>query len=326
LIGPQQLPWLERLEDELDNFRAALRWTLDAGAPAVALRTAGALWMFWWTHSHYREGRRWLEEALAQAETDGATTPRARAKALNALGLLLQSLGATAASEPVFSESLALFRQAGDAWWEAEVLINLAVSTHHEGQYDRARQLLEQSLGIGPDAGASWLQGRAIHNLGAVAMSQGHFEQAESFIRQSQALMDPAAKTMLRLRNTLLLGILHRAQGDYPAAAGLLRQTVALATVFRDQDTVADCLEEGAFVAAAQGQAARTARLGGAAEGARQETGQRRSPVEQQEFADNLAPARALLSPDAWEQAWAAGLALSSDAAVALLLRGGPDG
>ncbi|HEX6608320.1 MAG TPA: AAA family ATPase, partial [Chloroflexia bacterium] len=65
LLGPQHLAWMNRLEDEHDNIRAALRWALDTGAVGVALRLAGALWLFWWTHVHYREGRQWLEAVLA---------------------------------------------------------------------------------------------------------------------------------------------------------------------------------------------------------------------------------------------------------------------
>jgi predicted ATPase/DNA-binding SARP family transcriptional activator len=47
LLGPQQREWVERLESERDNIRAALSWALDAGEPEVGLRMGSSLWRFW---------------------------------------------------------------------------------------------------------------------------------------------------------------------------------------------------------------------------------------------------------------------------------------
>ena len=64
LRGPHQLEWLDRLEPEHDNMRAALTWALERKEVELALRLGGALWWFWWMRGHNSEGRRWLEEAL----------------------------------------------------------------------------------------------------------------------------------------------------------------------------------------------------------------------------------------------------------------------
>ena len=79
LKGANQLGWLERLETEHDNMRAALSWALERKEAELALRLGGALWRFWWMHDHYSEGRRWLEEAL---EIEGQGSPESRAMAL----------------------------------------------------------------------------------------------------------------------------------------------------------------------------------------------------------------------------------------------------
>src|ERR687894_2385677 len=65
LKGPDQLEWLERLEAEHDNMRAALSWASERKEVEVALRLGGSLWWFWWMRGYYSEGRRWLQEALA---------------------------------------------------------------------------------------------------------------------------------------------------------------------------------------------------------------------------------------------------------------------
>ena len=83
LRGPDQLQWLERLEAEHDNMRAALSWALERKEVEVALRLGGALWWFWWMRGYHSEGRRWLEEALA---IEGRGSPEVRAMALAGVG------------------------------------------------------------------------------------------------------------------------------------------------------------------------------------------------------------------------------------------------
>ena len=47
LLGPQQREWLERLDAERDNIRAALTWAVETGEAEVGLRIGSALWRFW---------------------------------------------------------------------------------------------------------------------------------------------------------------------------------------------------------------------------------------------------------------------------------------
>jgi predicted ATPase len=81
LFGPQEVEWWNRLEEEHDNARAALSWSLEGADPELGLRLAGALRLFWLSRGYYGEGRRWLEEALAW---DGGVSVMARVKALGA--------------------------------------------------------------------------------------------------------------------------------------------------------------------------------------------------------------------------------------------------
>jgi predicted ATPase/class 3 adenylate cyclase len=90
LRGPDQLEWLERLEAEHDNMRAALSWALEHKQVELALRLGSALWWFWWMRGHNSEGRRWLEQALAM---DGRGSPEVRAIALAGAGALASEQG-----------------------------------------------------------------------------------------------------------------------------------------------------------------------------------------------------------------------------------------
>ena len=69
--------WLDRLESEHDNLRAALQWMLDQGETALGIRLAGALGHFWSLRGYVSEGRMWLRRALAG--NDAVTADRARA-------------------------------------------------------------------------------------------------------------------------------------------------------------------------------------------------------------------------------------------------------
>src|SRR5205823_4482383 len=88
LGGPQQTAWLEQLEREHDNLRAALQWTVEQRetqhSMEMALRLGGALRLFWWGHGHWSEGRSFLERALAGGASfaDPRIDPSVRAKAL----------------------------------------------------------------------------------------------------------------------------------------------------------------------------------------------------------------------------------------------------
>src|SRR6266849_6515090 len=118
LGGPQQAAWLERLEREHDNLRAALQWSLEPAGDEeagqrreIALRLAGALHMFWWTHAHWSEGRTFLERVLAASAGAAAS---ARAKALYAAANLSFVQSNYERAEVLSSESLALYRELED--------------------------------------------------------------------------------------------------------------------------------------------------------------------------------------------------------------------
>src|SRR5215213_6950778 len=90
LKGANQRQWLERLEAENDNMRAALSWASQRDEAGVAMRLGGALWRFWSVRGYYSEGRRWLEAALAM---DGRVSPGSRAMALAGAGSLASVQG-----------------------------------------------------------------------------------------------------------------------------------------------------------------------------------------------------------------------------------------
>ena len=64
LVGPAQAEWLDRVRDDLENYRAALRWLIERGRPAEASSIAWGLEYFWLIRGHAAEGLQWYQEIL----------------------------------------------------------------------------------------------------------------------------------------------------------------------------------------------------------------------------------------------------------------------
>ena len=103
LVGAEQAAWLDRLEMEHDNLRAALMWSMESGEMEAALRLVGAAWRFWSVRGHFKEGNRWLEAVLKRSKN---ASKAFRAKALNAAGYLATSRGDYATARSFLEESL----------------------------------------------------------------------------------------------------------------------------------------------------------------------------------------------------------------------------
>lgn len=104
--------WLDRLETEHDNLRAALRWAEERGEAETGLRLGGVLWRFWLVRGHLSEGRERLAGLLALART--STGMEARAEVLTGVGTLAQNQGDYVAALSLHQESLSLRRELGD--------------------------------------------------------------------------------------------------------------------------------------------------------------------------------------------------------------------
>src|SRR5215203_4243609 len=102
LIGSHLADWLNRLEADHDNLRAALDWLAHSAEPEAFLRLARSLSLFWLFRGPYEEGRAWLEKALPR---DGETSPLPRRDALFGLGLLAVNQDDIARAESCFGES-----------------------------------------------------------------------------------------------------------------------------------------------------------------------------------------------------------------------------
>jgi predicted ATPase/class 3 adenylate cyclase/Tfp pilus assembly protein PilF len=254
LSGPSHGHWLNRLECDHDNFRAALRFT-QPESPEVLLRLAGALSRFWHGRCYLREGRGWLEMALRL----GPSAPdSARVKALHGLGLLsyacgdytasqanhaqdlalrrtlqdtrgiaraLSNLGIIAAeqedfasAQTMFADSLEQYRLLNDEVSAAHMLQNLGGIAVLQQDYAPAEALLQEALGLYRHLQDQLGAASALHNLGDLFLRQGRLEQAKPYFRDSLAAQKMVGNTQ-RIASTLThLGEIAGIEGDNESA------------------------------------------------------------------------------------------------------------
>jgi predicted ATPase/DNA-binding CsgD family transcriptional regulator len=354
LWGSDAVAWLDRLEIEHDNLRAALRWATGHGEAEIALRLGAALSRFWQVHAHLSEGLKWLESALAWTGDASITT---RARALDAAGHLARDRADYDRAWMFYEESLGLRRELEDSRGTALTLNNLGVVAQLRGEYDRAVALLEESLALFRTLGDEWGVALSLLTLGSMAQWQGDLARATAHYEESLALFRALGDTRGIAAALSSLGTLASSRGDFAAADELYAECAPLFRKLGDTRDVAACLSNQAGIArdrgdlgratafaqeslvlfheladhrgiaacleligsavAAQGQTERAIRLLAAAETVRETTGIDRPAARGAEQERTVAALRSTLGADAFARAWEAGRSLPLDESVA---------
>lgn len=314
LQGPRQTVWLERLEREHDNLRAALDWSKAAADGAEAgLRLAGALYWFWWMHGHWSEGRGWLEGALTRSEDVPIS---ALPKALQGAANFAWRQGDYGRATVLSEKGLAICRELGDREHSAWLLMNLGIVALHQGDFGRATALFEESLVLGRELGYKGLISQALAQLGHVARIQYDYTQAAAFFQESLALSREVGNTRLIAYCLRSLGTLALRQKDYERAAVLYKEGLTLCREVRDRWVIEECLEGLAGVACAQENYKQAARLFGSAEALREILGLRRLSADITAHDQLVSATRAGLGDAAFPAAWAEGRAMALERAI----------
>jgi predicted ATPase/DNA-binding SARP family transcriptional activator len=261
LTGPDAGPWLERLEREHDNFRAALSWAGAGGQLDLELRLAGALQVFWRVRGHLREGRRRLEAALGRGNDAHAAV---RAKALHAAGILVARQGGHGRARELFEEGLSLFREAGDEEQAARTLVELGTLAVLAEDYEHARELYEETIPVVREAGDLRTLMVALANLASIANVQADHDRARELGEEALSLARRSgAKDLVAplLHNLARVAL---AQGRADDAGRLFAESLAIGQELGYKENVAYCVEGCAELAAVLGEAQTAARLLGA--------------------------------------------------------------
>lgn len=199
LAGAQQAIWLDQLEREHHNLRAALRWSLDQGQAVIAGRLCAALWRFWFTRGHTYEGRQWLAQLMTLPDLRFAVddlrlinTPQLplvnlKSKILMGAGVLATSQADYEAAWRFCQESLALCRLISDQDGEAAALFGLGQLAIWMGRYEEAATFLRNSADLYQTLGQQWGMTRSQAYLANVLWFAGDSQAARPLFETALA-------------------------------------------------------------------------------------------------------------------------------------------
>lgn len=259
LLGRNQRQWLNDLDAELPNLRAALGWLQHTGAAETLLCVLSQSLWFWYIRGHLTEGRSWLERSLAgnpaispvvharalfaasslafgQADyaasladaqaslttAERADDPRGVAFARFLLGMSPQMEGDYALGAARLEQALALWRQIDDPVWIGMTLTQLAEAYFGLGDLDRATALHEEALQILRMIGMPWALTVVLGCYGNVVLEQGDTARAHSLMLESLSVGQGIDDQRLAGETLLTLAIVAERFGCYQHAAQLI--------------------------------------------------------------------------------------------------------
>jgi len=243
--------WIDRLERENANVRAALGHALDAAEADSGLRLAAALWRFWFQRGFLREGRAWLEALLAVEPDDVSAI---RAKACTAFGGLAYWLSDADAAERAYESAARLYRMIGDRGAEAEALYNLAFVPAMRHDPEETRRRVEAGLGLAREVGRADLVAQSQAHLGVRAAVAGDPQAALAFLEEAMTFYRKAGD-QLHLADALVsVAISRRLQAKHQLAREAYLEALRLSTATRSMPGIGSALLVGSTVESSAGQ------------------------------------------------------------------------
>jgi len=321
LTGPDQPRWLDALEADHDNLRAAIAWAAEHDLD-VGLRMGGALWRFWQFRGHLREAAERLEGLL---ERSGPWDQEARAKALEGAGGVTYWMGDFARARRWYEECLGIRLDLGEPRAIAEAKYNLSfahgIAPKPIQDLDAAMRLQDEALALFEELGDR--EGIAKTTWGLATMAYGGedwdrvAELATSSVEMFRELDNPFGLGWALHLQGLALTVLRRPD----QAAASHREAMAIFLGSDDRSAVALLLADLAILAESVGDVERAIRLAGAAEGVEEEVGTGLL-VSDAAVSKRLRGLRGLLPPAEADPLFAEGRAMSMDQALAYAKEG----
>jgi len=356
VTGAQQAHWLDVVERENSNLRAALDWCFEEEDRIdSALRMGAAMQWPWVIRGYLREGRERLEAIAARAETlepssmlanvvqgagnmcyrlddfDAARDHYERALAirerigdtrgaagsLGALGNVAQYQGRFAEALELFQRSLTINRQSGNQVWEAANLTCLGNCSRAIGDLAPSRAYLEQALALNREIGNRNGECFSLDGLGCLRLQTGDHEGARWAFEQALAAAREIGNGHEQAVTLSNMARLAIREGETSRARSLCLEAIDLLRRIDAGFEAAGCLHRLAFLFHSEADDARAVRLWAFAK-TYQQAFRNRVDFDAEPAESSLADARKGLGAAAFDHAWAEGAKLSLDEAIGL--------
>jgi predicted ATPase/class 3 adenylate cyclase len=299
LSGTEHRMWFKQLAADLDNFRAALAWSVAQQQYETTAELAEGLRLYWEDRGPVSEGLRWLDAALQHREHLSLPTLTRVLSTKAALLLVIQ--GDRNQAIPLLHETLRLARELGDTTRVVRTLSYLGIVADQEGDYQRSVALHDEAVALARTQPDQRVLTTALVNQSGVFMLHGQYAQARAALEESRVLARQAggprdmAYVLTYLATVVLaeqdyqqaipmmeesltlgrelespaliaaplcgLGLAALYQGDHDRASALFEEALTLAKRTEDTYVIKDCLWGLAGVADAKGQSSRLVRL-----------------------------------------------------------------
>jgi predicted ATPase/class 3 adenylate cyclase/DNA-binding CsgD family transcriptional regulator/tetratricopeptide (TPR) repeat protein len=228
LRGPDELRWLDRIEADFDNIRAALAFSIaDPDGAEPGLRMATGLRWFCYMRGHSGE----VIEALGVLleRPDARQPTRCRARALTATCDLLNNFGRSQAIPSMAEEAIAIARGLHDDLVAGDALCELCWFTFLAGDLSAALAIIDEAVALARSAGNPHLLATALSNRAAFKGEAGELDAASADHQEVLALARAAGDNYVLVSNLANLGTDQIAAGELGAAIAYLREALGVA-------------------------------------------------------------------------------------------------
>jgi predicted ATPase/DNA-binding CsgD family transcriptional regulator len=351
----QQL-WLNWLEAEHDNLRAALSWALESKRIEAGLRLASALTYFWEIHSYVQEGLAWMERLLAAVDERvsleahvnalvfatfqymlldnvlAATTCARKAVelaeasddanspilafALDGLASAAKTAGDYQTAFDITEKNIRFYRQSGPFFYLGMCLLSQGETAIQLGKYEIARERLDESLALARQDGDTYRIAHTLNTLGDLSRLQQNYAEAASVYESGAALLRELAAQRDLASLLSNLGYARLYLGDVERAFHLFNECLAIHQAQQNTPGITESLIGFAATAVLDGQPAAGARLLAAAAAISGQPSASKWRANQMEFEHYLGLARARMEPAEYQAEQAVGRIMSLEQAV----------
>jgi len=356
LKGAEQFDWLDRLELEHDNLRAAWEWAI-SNDNELALKLASALLDYWLMRGNPSEGRLWLAQLLPRTDPWGQTAERAQVLGVagrlayaqrdftmaqrlleesladarisaekKGIAFALWWLGRTAirrrddhTAQTFTEECLKIYQDLQDRWGIAMAIYQLADLAAVQGRYAQAEERYMESLSKFQELGDKYRVGYVLNGLGELSRLLSDYERAGKYYGEHIDILREQRSSVALVAPLVNQAWVSLHAGDYHKAKKLFEETLQLSNEHGNKSAMVDCLAGFASVLGRIGRPEHAVRLFGAVESQLESIGMagRLDPSDQKELDHYVAAARSQLDEATFEKAWAEGRGMTSEQAIA---------
>ena len=311
LVGPAQAEWLDRVRDDLENYRGAMRWLIERGRPTEAADIAWGLKYFWLIRGYAAEGLQWCQEILNLP----SVPPAAELRALEGAAVLWYTQGELERARTGLSRVLELAHHDMEAAVRAQDLS--ARVEHALGNLRAARDWFATAIEGFQSLAIPWGRGNALSGMASVALATGDTSEAERLLDEAMPVLRQVGP-WFRTWALYVRAIVAVRRGNADEAIAWVRESLTCIRDLQDKYAFAYTLVPLVAAAVLKGDDAWAARILGARDAVSERTG---ATVVLQLVHDlhvqSEREVRARLGPDRWADAYAAGQRTSFDALLA---------